>query len=234
MRPLDEEIWVHEGPLRFHGLEVGRRMVVVRLGDGSLWLNSAAPLDRALRTELDRVGEVRFVTPASTLHGHLSMGEYAAAYPQAELFAVPGLERKRPELAFTGLLGDEPDPRWAPEIDQVAFRGIRAIDLEIEFFHRPSRSLILADLAFHIGDGWPLSTRALARLAGVRNRLAPTLDFRLAVRDRRAAHASLNRIMGWDFERVVVGHGDIVEHRGREAFERGVLGAFGGRPPSEG
>jgi hypothetical protein len=230
MRRVDEGIWVHEEPLRFHGLEVGRRMVVIRLRDGALWVNSPAPLGADLRAELDRLGEVRFVTPASTLHGHLFMEEYAAAYPHAELFAVPGLERKRPELEFAGVLGDEPDPRWGDDIDQTVFRGIRRIiDLEVEFLHRPSRTLVLADLAFHIGDGWPLSTRAVARIAGVRNRLAPMPDFRLAVRDREAAGHSLERILSWDFDRVIVGHGDIVERGGRELFERGVVRALAPR-----
>jgi hypothetical protein len=230
MRSIDERIWVHEEPLRFHGLQVGRRMVVVRLRDGALWLNSPAPLGAYLKAELDRLGEVRFVTPASTLHGHLFMEQYASAYPRAELLAVPGLARKRPELEFAGVLGDEPDPRWGGEIDQAVFRGIRRIiDLEVEFLHRPSRTLILADLGFHIGDGWPLLTRAFARIAGVRNRLAPTPDFRLAVRDREAAGQSLERILSWDFDRVIVGHGDIVEVGGREAFERGVVRALAPR-----
>jgi glyoxylase-like metal-dependent hydrolase (beta-lactamase superfamily II) len=41
------------------------------------------------------------------------------------------------------------------------------------------------------------------------------------IRDRGAARASLERILGWDFDRVVVAHGDVLEHGGREALRQG-------------
>ncbi|HKJ36080.1 MAG TPA: hypothetical protein VKA36_05895, partial [Solirubrobacterales bacterium] len=101
------------------------------------------------------------------------------------------------------------------------------IELELEFLHRSSGTLILGDLAFYIGDDWPLLTRAFARVMGVRNRLAPTRDFRHSLKDRKAARVALDRIAGWDFDRVIVGHGDILESGGREAFETGVLEVLG-------
>jgi hypothetical protein len=125
MRRLEQGLWVHECPLRFMGLEVGRRMAVVELGDGALWINSPAPLDQALRRELDGIGSVRFVTPSSLLHGHISMGDYAEAFAEAELFSVPGLERKRADLRFAGELGEEPEPRWAGVLDQTFVAGLR-------------------------------------------------------------------------------------------------------------
>ncbi len=36
LRELDRNIWVAERPQRFYGLEVGTRMTVIRLADGSL------------------------------------------------------------------------------------------------------------------------------------------------------------------------------------------------------
>lgn len=40
----------------------------------------------------------------------------------------------------------------------------------------------------------------------------------LMIRDRRAARASVDAILGWDFERVIVAHGDVLETGGRERF----------------
>jgi hypothetical protein len=52
--------------------------------------------------------------------------------------------------------------------------------------------------------------------------LATPLEVRLMCRDRTAARRSLDRLLGWEFDRVVVGHGAIVEHDGkrlvRQAF----------------
>ena len=42
----------------------------------------------------------------------------------------------------------------------------------------------------------------------------------LAAREQGAV-ASLERILSWDFDRVVVAHGDVLEHGGRDALRHG-------------
>lgn len=137
LRPVARDLWVAEGPLRFF-VEMGRRMTVIRLADGALFAHSPADLTAELQAELAEVGEIRFVVPASSLHGHASLEHYQRAYPSAELFAAPGLARKRPGLNYAGELGERPDPRWAQVIDQAVFRGHRTLD-EVVFLHRPTR-----------------------------------------------------------------------------------------------
>jgi hypothetical protein len=66
------------------------------------------------------------------------------------------------------------------------------------------------------------------RLAGIYGRLAPTLLERLFVRDRAAFRHSLERILEWPFERVVVAHGEVSEDSGREELIRGYRWALGG------
>jgi hypothetical protein len=41
------------------------------------------------------------------------------------------------------------------------------------------------------------------------------------MRDRKACRASADRILAWDFERITVTHGEVVERGGREAFRSG-------------
>lgn len=220
MRALADGIWVVEEPLRFMGLPIGRRMTVVRLGGGDLFIHSPAPLNPQLRAALDDLGAVRFVAAASAIHGHLSMGDYRAAYPDAELLAPPGLDRRRKDLAFDGLLGDVPDPRWASDLDQAAFAGHLAP--EILFLHRASRTLVVGDLVWNVGADAPVATRLVARLAGFAGRPAPTPIFRLATRNRAAARRSAQRVLAWDFDRIVPGHGAIAETGGREALRRAL------------
>ena len=139
LRLLDTGLWVAESPLRFF-VEMGRRMSVVLLPSGGLFVHSPVDLTPGLRAQLAGLGDVRFVAPASNLHGHTSMGQYQSAYPDADLFAASGLVRKRPELDFAGELGERADPRWADVLDQTVFRGHRTLD-EVVFLHRPTRSL---------------------------------------------------------------------------------------------
>jgi Domain of unknown function (DUF4336) len=172
-----------------------------------------------VRAGLDALGQVRFVVPASTLHGHLFMEQYAAAYPDAQLFAVPGLRQKRPDLRFAADLDDRPDPRWAAEIDQVVFRGHRMLE-EVVFLHRRTRSLIVGDTFFNVEPDAPLLLRLWAWGPRLRRSAGPTPLFRRAIRDRAAARRSVERILQWDFERIVTGHGAIVEGDGKETWRR--------------
>ena len=223
LREIAPDLWVAEEPLRYLGFEMGRRMAVIRLAGGDLFVHSPAELSSQLRTELDRLGNVRFVVPASILHGHLYMEQYRQAYPKAKLFGVPGLEGKRPDLNFDGELVGSPDPGWSEDLDQKRFEGHRVAGRvlnEVEFLHRKTRTLITGDLCFNIGPEWPLKTRLLAWGPRMHRRLGPTVAFRLGVRDREAARRSVERILEWDFDRLLPGHGEIIESGAKDAFRR--------------
>ena len=219
LRKLAEALWVADRPQRFYGLEVGTRMTVMRLADGSLLLHSPVELDAGLRRGLDAIGPVRFAVAPNRVH-HLYAGKVAEAYPGARLWVGPGLERKRPDLVFADVLGDEAPAEWKGQVDQVFFRG-RPYENEVVFCHRASRTLILCDLAFNFGPRAAAATRLLMRLIRSYGRFGPSKLDPLLIRDRRAARESLERILAWDFDRVVVAHGDVLESGGHEALRRG-------------
>lgn len=52
-------LWVAERPFVWNGIDVGGKMAVVRLSDGSLWLHSPVELDEKLRRALEELGPVR-------------------------------------------------------------------------------------------------------------------------------------------------------------------------------
>jgi len=209
-----------ERPQRFYGLPVGTRMTVARLADGALWLHAPVSLDAALRRELDALGPVRYAVAPNRVH-HLYAGEVAHHYPAARLWVAPGLERKRPDLAFEAVLDDEAPDAWRGQIDQVFFRG-RPYENEVAFCHRASRTLLLCDLVFHFGPKAHPVTRLLMRAIRSHDRFGPSRLDPLLIRDRAAARESLERILAWDFDRVVMAHGDdVLETGGREALARG-------------
>jgi hypothetical protein len=194
-------------------------MTVIRLSGGRLLLHSPVALDAELRRQLDALGSVRFAVAPNRVH-HLYAGEVAPAYPGARLWVAPGLERKRPDLVFEAVLGDEAPAEWRGEVDQVFFAG-RPYENEVAFFHRASRTLLLCDLAFNFGPRAAAPTRLLMKLIRSYGRLAPSKLDPLLIRDRRAARASLERILAWDFDRIVVAHGDVLEAGGHETLRRG-------------
>jgi len=225
VKPIDDELWAVETPLRFLGMQLGRRMAVIRLPGDELFIHSPAELSPRLRAELDELGRVRYVVPASALHGHLFMEQYRAAYPEALLFAAPGLELRRRDLRFDGELGETPDARWEGDLDQTLFRfNPSRAGTEVFFCHRQSRTLLTGDAVWNVTS----SMSPAARLwAGWRTGVRPTPAFRLAVRDRQAARAALERVLGWQFERILVGHGEHVETGGREALRHAYAWLLG-------
>ena len=215
LRALAPDLWVAERRLSVGLAEIGTRMTVVRLADGSLFLHSPVRLDRETRAALDPLGEVRFVVAPSRVH-HLFAGDYPAGYPNARLFAAPGLPRKRQDLTFAEELGDEAPAAWRGQLDQHVFRGAGYLN-EVVFFHPASRTLVLTDLAFNVPKGKTEGARLFYWLSGAAGRFGPHRLVRFMIRDRKAARASLERILAWDFDRVIVAHGDVLETGGRKA-----------------
>jgi hypothetical protein len=219
LRQLAENLWVADRPQTFYGLPVGTRMTVIRLAGGELLLHSPVALDFELRRQLDEIGLVRFAVAPNRLH-HLYAGEVASAYPGTRLWVAPGLEHKRPDLCFEALLDDEAPAEWRGEVDQTFFRG-RPYENEVAFFHRASRTLILCDLAFNFGPRSPAPTRFLMKLLRSYGHLGPSKLDPLLIRDRHAARQSLERILGWDFDRIIVAHGDVLESGGHAILSEG-------------
>jgi hypothetical protein len=232
LRRVADDLWVVEVPLRFMGVPVGRRMTVVRLGDGGLWLHSPAPLTDELRASLEAIGHPRFVVAPTAVHGHRFMEQYRDAYPDLELHAAPVLDRRRRDLAFDGILGTTTDPRWSEDIDQAVFQGHLAP--EVVFLHRPSRSLILADLlmAPSVTGAMPAGARLVWRLEGLGRRPATPRSVRVSTLNRRAARRSVEQILEWDFDRIILGHGPNVETRGRDVFREAMKWLWRGEVPA--
>jgi len=178
--------------------------------DENLWV-----LERPLRIFGLEIGAR--MTVIRLANGGLFLHEVAAAYPEATRYAAPGLPEKRKDLAFHEVLGDEPPAAWSGEIDQLWFRGAPRIE-EIVFCHRPSRTLLLTDLAFNVRESRSLWTQLWLRANGVYARFGPSRLVRALIRDENAARACLDRILAWDFDRVVVSHGVVLQSRGHRVL----------------
>jgi hypothetical protein len=218
LEPIADGLWSEARSLRFYGVETGTRMTVVRLGDGALFVHSPIPLDGGTREAVDRLGRVKAVVAPSLFH-HLSVGEWMRAYPDAIFCACPGLERKRRDLGWHRVLGDEPEREWRGELDQVFF-GARPFENEVVFFHRPSRTLVCADAVFNLANHPSRLTRYVARAMG-NWQPGPTLFERVLIRDRAAARAQIDRMLAWNPARIVLAHGDLVERDGADVLRRG-------------
>lgn len=229
LEPIAEGLWHDQFDLFVPpGLHMRGRMVVARLSDGRLWIWSPIPIDDALAKQIGALGEVGHIVAPNALH-HLHFAAAAERFPSAERWIAPALARKRPDLAGCRLLEDEPPAAWAAELEQLRVEGAPKLD-EVAFFHRASKTLIVTDLVFNVLEyrGW--LSGLVFRMVGAHKRLAQSRAMRMLVRDRAAAAASARRILAWDFERVVMAHGEIVDRDARARMTEALRWMLGGAP----
>lgn len=214
LEPFGSDIWVVEGPVvSFYGFPYPTRMVLIRLSGGGLFVWSPIALTPELKAQIDALGPVAHLVSPNSIH-HLSLGQWKAAYPDAKLYASPGLPKKRKDLVFDAVLGDSPQAAWARDIDQIEMAGSFAMT-EIVFFHRKSRTAIFADLIENFRPGWFKGWKGwLARLDGIVGPYggAPR-EWRFTFR-KKTARVALARILAWQPEQVVMAHGEMTRHDG--------------------
>jgi hypothetical protein len=216
-------LYVADGPtVSFLGFPYPTRMAVARLADGSAWVWSPIALTPELARAADAIGPVRHIVSPNKIH-HLFLKEWTERWPDARLHAPPGLAARKPELHFHAELGDEADPAWAAEIDQIIFRGSFALE-EVAFFHRPSRTAIFCDLVQRLDPaqlkGWKGMLMRLNGLVG-ENGSTPR-EWRASFLRRRAARAARAQVLAWEPERLVVAHGACAQENATQILSRAL------------
>ena len=211
-------IWLREYPVRYAGARFSSRMTVIRLQSEKLLIHSPCEINDSLRSTIASLGQVAYLVAPGTYH-YFYMESAQEMFPDAETYICPGLEKKRPELQFDWILGDRTPPEWGDDLEQVLVHGTRFIS-EVVMFHKPTRTLLVVDLIENIGDQTPGTDwvlRAWWKLVmRMWNRAAPAPEYQVGWGAKEVVGKALARILEWNFERVVLAHGDLIEHDARE------------------
>ena len=212
---IAEELWTTTRALRFLGVETGTRMTIARLPGGGLFVHSPVTLDDVLRAAVDALGRVVAVVAPSLFH-HLAVDGWQRAYPKARFTCCPGLEQKRADLRWDGVLGDEAEPEWRGTLQQVHFAA-RPLENEVVFFHQPSRALVCSDAVFNLSAHPSRFTRLVAFLIGNHSPGSTWIE-RFLIRDRARAREQIDRMLEWRPEQIVLAHGANVPTNGTEVL----------------
>jgi hypothetical protein len=214
LQEFARNIWIIDGPnVRDMGIMFTTRMVAVKLTDGSLWLNSPVPVPFDTVKCITTLGPVRYLLAATPRHVWRLEG-WHTLFPKAQLWVPRSspFTLKKGHLPYTGILGDAPYQDWTDDLDQLAFKGNPLIE-EVLFFHKESRTVILDDLIqIHpIVKGKPIRN-ALFKLDGVASPHGGVgLDIRLTFTNRNLARRSLEKLLSWDFDKLIIAHGVCLE-----------------------
>jgi hypothetical protein len=213
---LAPDLWEFDAPMSVIGMALGHRMTVAKLPDGTLWLHSPVAYSPELAAALADLGPIAHIVAPNAMHDTFLEGWFAA-YPSAHFHGAKGLSKFRPDLKFTDSLGDTAPAAWSAVFDQLLLRGMPRLN-EVVFRHRASRTLIVTDLVFNLGTEMPLLSRVLLKINGCYDCLAVSRLLRTTIKDQAALRASLDTMLAWDFERVVVSHGRNLDSNPKDAL----------------
>ncbi len=211
MKRVDENIWIKHFPLSLLGGHQGRVVTIIRLASKKLIVHSTAPFDGGDLLELRTLGQPGWLVDAMLRHDTFAK-EGRAAFPAIPYLAPPGFA---PGMGIdTQPLLPAP-PEWSPEIEVLLIDGMPAVQEHV-FLHVPSRTLIVADLVFNFAPvpGWTSFMRR--RLMGVKESPDAARLYPLQIKDRAAYDRSVRELMTWDFDRIIVGHNELVPVNGKQ------------------
>jgi len=219
-RQLHENLWELSGQW---SNKLGRRMTVIRLADGRVIIHNAFELKDAELRWLSELGKVAYIIAPNIFHCS-DAGWMKARFPSADLY-VP----RKKFISFEGEGHLPNDVGCFPDLGEL--KGIPMDGTKIEesaFFHFPSRTLILCDLAFNMADEFRGIGRLIMKWNKVGGRFGPSrLTKLLFTRNKESLLASNRKLLEHYFDRVIVNHGEILESGGKERLKSGVEEIFG-------
>lgn len=226
LKSVAENIWIVDGPIIRFGMPWPKvpfptRMTVIRIGSGDLFIHSPTPLTSSLKDEVDGIGRPCWIVGPSRFH-HWWIPEWHGAFPRAAVYLAPRvLEHARGRIDFKSkALDADAGYPWDSDIATLQVKG--RVLTEVDFFHRPSRTLIVTDLIenFEAQKLESVLIRWLTRLGSV---LDPDgqmpRDMRLTF-PRPRLKAAVETMMSWDPERIILAHGRWYETGGMRELTR--------------
>lgn len=223
IKKVSNHLWVVEKKLSFFALEMGTRMTIVDYsGKGDLWVHSPINPTDEIISEIGKIGNVRYVVAPNKWH-HLFLKDFKEKFPEAKYYCSPGLEDKRSDFTFDGVLSDNETYPWTETIQQAFIQGAKLFN-EFVFYHKPSKTLIVTDLGIHICENSPFVTRIIFKLMGMLNRYGwSKLEKKFFISDSEQFHRSISKVLEWDFDKITLAHGEIIHKEGQEHFRHAFL-----------
>ncbi len=218
MNSLAPGLWTLRYPLRVLGTGHGRTVTVMRLSSGRLVIHSMAPFSDADVAAIHALGEPAWLLEAMLLHDTYAP-EGRRAFPGLPFLGPPG---------FGEVVGFPVEPllpapeEWKDEIRVIRVSGAPKLEEHL-LLHRPSRTLILADLIFNFNPGEQGWDRFFHRhVAGFRRYPGMSRIFKWCIADLAAFRDSMDEVFACDFDRIIPGHGEVIETHGKALLKRAM------------
>lgn len=196
------------------GLPLGRRVAIARGAVGQLVVFSPLHLSDQSEAEIKRIGEIAAFVLSSRFHDGF-YEEYFSRFRETRFLAGPASLEDHSRWPLTML---QPD---LPELEGFSYELLQGMPRVQEhvFLHHASRTLIVADAFFNLPTANKWVIRLLMRAADMGGKPRPSRMFRALIRSRLAFSISLRKVLEWDFDRIVPGHGDVINSGAKEVLQ---------------
>ncbi len=185
------------------------RSTYVPLHTGAILISPGSALELAQLKSLPSVTDL--VAP-NLLHCAGIM-KASSIFPKAQKWGVVSAKELKPEISWTDELLQKNWP-YKNELPMIQLQGIPKIN-EVVFFHKESKSLIITDLCFNLLDSKGIGSWIILNLFGTYKKFATSRFFMKFVTDKEAFEKSLGEIFSFDFENVVLSHGENITGAGK-------------------
>lgn len=226
--------------MRFGRIKIGGRATVVKLATGNTAIFSPVALTKSVKSEVEALGPIKYIIASDQEH-HIFLEEWHKAYPEAKVLGPDSLPEYRQKQGYFAI----PDPRWLSakkgenvsvdadfdkEFD-IAYVPAHA-NKELVFNHRPTKTLIEADLLFNLPATEQFSKSGVSPTSGFLTNLFVSINnvksvwqqrflwYAASASDRPDFNKSIGVIEKWDFDRIIPCHGDVIETGGKAIFQR--------------
>ena len=196
-------------------------MTIVKLKNDKLWVHSPTKLSPEVKQEVEELGEVAYIVGPSNGH-NIWLSQWQEEFPEAELHVSDGIP-DRVKISGYKIIDDASAKFWEEDLQRKSMPDVPFLN-ESVFFHDKTKSLIVTDLIQNHDDHVPkaLSTRMATKhfsFLGFKGTcVAPPLKMGFVRKDHEKFSAFIDEIKEWDFERIVVSHGDIIEKDAKKIF----------------
>jgi len=207
-------IWVHERPVWFSGVRLRTRSTVLRLEDGGLLVHSPPEPTEQFCAALRALGDLRWIVVPNSFH-HLCAQATGARFPSAKVVGPTSAQAHNAKLQLHMGLQDDAFVGAVKEIDVIPFDGCPFLD-ETVLFHRPTGSLIGADIVMSACARDHFTWRWVAKVTGDFDKVRPPPDVRMKTKPNDAAARSIDRMAALPLKRILVAHTDPIEDRPSE------------------
>jgi hypothetical protein len=177
------------------------------------------------------------------LQHHIFLGAWNKEYPNAKVLAPEGLLEKRQkqkneDVPFAVIFSAKDKATTKVDAEFDAAFDYELVDghvnKELVFNYKPDKTLIQADLIWNLPATEQYSKTGINPADGILTKLWSALNstsgaamgqrrfiwYAASSGNRPSFNASINRINGWDFDKIIGCHGNTIDQDGKGIFQK--------------